>query len=86
MRAMSKRDTLASVGNQIGVGKESGMPFRRAYVVVYSDDAHLDIYVVADGEGKEMVLKIHRYADLCPQYQRYSCYVCAAWVVYHSGP
>ncbi|KAF9489666.1 RIO1-domain-containing protein [Pleurotus eryngii] len=42
MRAMSKRDTLASVGNQIGVGKES------------------DIYVVADGEGKEMVLKIHR--------------------------
>ena len=25
MRAMSKRDTMASVGNQIGVGKESGM-------------------------------------------------------------
>jgi RIO kinase 2 len=24
MRAMSKRDTLYSVGNQIGVGKESG--------------------------------------------------------------
>lgn len=26
MRAMSKRDTLYSVGNQIGVGKESGAP------------------------------------------------------------
>ena len=24
MRAMSKRDTMTSVGNQIGVGKESG--------------------------------------------------------------
>ncbi|KAL0580387.1 Serine/threonine-protein kinase rio2 [Marasmius crinis-equi] len=42
MRAMSKRDTMSSVGNQIGVGKES------------------DIYIVADGEGKEMVLKLHR--------------------------
>ncbi|KAJ7783863.1 RIO1-domain-containing protein [Mycena maculata] len=42
MRAMSKRDTMHSVGNQIGVGKES------------------DIYVVADSEGQEMVLKLHR--------------------------
>ncbi|KAJ7169951.1 RIO1 family-domain-containing protein [Mycena filopes] len=42
MRAMSKRDTLHSVGNQIGVGKES------------------DIYIVADAEGQEMVLKLHR--------------------------
>ncbi|KAG6911913.1 hypothetical protein DXG01_000160 [Tephrocybe rancida] len=42
MRAMSKRDTMHSVGNQIGVGKES------------------DIYIVADSEGKEMVLKLHR--------------------------
>ncbi|KII93580.1 hypothetical protein PLICRDRAFT_171314 [Plicaturopsis crispa FD-325 SS-3] len=42
MRAMSKRDSLYSVGNQIGVGKES------------------DIYIVADAEGKEMVLKLHR--------------------------
>ncbi|EMD42211.1 hypothetical protein CERSUDRAFT_42548 [Gelatoporia subvermispora B] len=42
MRALSKRDTLYSVGNQIGVGKES------------------DIYVVADAEGNEMVLKLHR--------------------------
>ncbi|KAG7099283.1 hypothetical protein E1B28_001142 [Marasmius oreades] len=42
MRAMSKRDTMNSVGNQIGVGKES------------------DIYIVADAQGKEMVLKLHR--------------------------
>ncbi|KAF7347774.1 Tudor domain-containing protein [Mycena venus] len=42
MRAMSKRDTMHSVGNQIGVGKES------------------DIYIVADAEGKELVLKLHR--------------------------
>ncbi|KAF8078556.1 RIO1 family-domain-containing protein [Lyophyllum atratum] len=42
MRAMSRRDTMHSVGNQIGVGKES------------------DIYIVADSDGKEMVLKLHR--------------------------
>ncbi|KAI0652229.1 RIO1 family-domain-containing protein [Trametes meyenii] len=42
MRAMSKRDSVYSVGNQIGVGKES------------------DIYIVADKEGQEMVLKLHR--------------------------
>jgi len=42
MRALSKRDSVYSVGNQIGVGKES------------------DIYIVADAEGVEMVLKLHR--------------------------
>ncbi|TFY83594.1 hypothetical protein EWM64_g426 [Hericium alpestre] len=42
MRALSKRDSMYSVGNQIGVGKES------------------DIYIVADLEGNEMVLKLHR--------------------------
>ncbi|KAI0257553.1 RIO1-domain-containing protein [Lactifluus subvellereus] len=42
MRALSKRDSVYSVGNQIGVGKES------------------DIYIVADAEGHEMVLKLHR--------------------------
>ncbi|KAG8712577.1 hypothetical protein FRC08_014350 [Ceratobasidium sp. 394] len=42
LRAFSKRDTVHSVGNQIGVGKES------------------DIYVVADPEGNQMVLKLHR--------------------------
>ncbi|KAH8914706.1 RIO1-domain-containing protein [Atractiella rhizophila] len=42
IRSMSKRDTVVSVGNQIGTGKES------------------DVYVVADAEGEERVLKIHR--------------------------
>ncbi|KAH9982474.1 RIO1 family-domain-containing protein [Lactifluus volemus] len=42
MRALSKRDSVYSIGNQIGVGKES------------------DIYIVADAEGHEMVLKLHR--------------------------
>ncbi|OBZ79160.1 Serine/threonine-protein kinase rio2 [Grifola frondosa] len=42
MRAMSKRDSVYSVGNQIGVGKES------------------DIYIVADNQGQELVLKLHR--------------------------
>ncbi|KAF8585518.1 RIO1-domain-containing protein [Ramaria rubella] len=42
MRALSKRETMYSVGNQIGVGKES------------------DIYAVADAEGNQMVLKLHR--------------------------
>lgn len=42
MRALSKRDSIYSVGNQIGVGKEA------------------DVYIVADGEGNEMVLKLHR--------------------------
>ncbi|EJD55601.1 RIO1-domain-containing protein [Auricularia subglabra TFB-10046 SS5] len=42
MRTLSKRESVHSVGNQIGVGKES------------------DIYVVADAEGKQCVLKLHR--------------------------
>lgn len=42
MRALSKRDSMYSVGNQIGVGKEA------------------DVYIVADAEGNEMVLKLHR--------------------------
>lgn len=42
MRALSKRETLFSVGNKIGVGKES------------------DIYIVADNQGKRMVMKLHR--------------------------
>ncbi|KAF8912730.1 RIO1 family-domain-containing protein [Gymnopilus junonius] len=46
MRALSKRDSMSSVGNQVGVGKESGkLPH---------------IYIVADADGNEMVLKLHR--------------------------
>ncbi|KND03264.1 atypical/RIO/RIO2 protein kinase [Spizellomyces punctatus DAOM BR117] len=42
LRTMSKRGAIHSVGNQIGVGKES------------------DIYIVADEEGNQRVLKLHR--------------------------
>ncbi|KAH6917321.1 atypical/RIO/RIO2 protein kinase [Coprinopsis sp. MPI-PUGE-AT-0042] len=42
IKAMLKRGSLSSVGNQIGVGKES------------------DIHIVANDDGEEMVLKIHR--------------------------
>ncbi|ORY78087.1 RIO1-domain-containing protein [Leucosporidium creatinivorum] len=41
-RTFAKRDTIYSVGNQIGTGKES------------------DIYVVADQDGTQMVMKIQR--------------------------
>lgn len=63
MRAMSKRDTMHSVGNQIGVGKESGMCFHLFSLVIVSK-LDLDIYIVADAEGNEMVLKLHRWALL----------------------
>ena len=53
---------MYSIGNQIGVGKESGLMLELFFCLVelriYS---FLDIYMVADGEGKEMVLKLHRY-------------------------
>eukprot|EP00041_Stephanoeca_diplocostata_P011256 m.183187 g.183187 ORF g.183187 m.183187 type:complete len:599 (+) comp18476_c0_seq1:194-1990(+) len=42
LRAMGARDSICSVGNQIGVGKES------------------DIYIVANGEGTQLALKLHR--------------------------
>ncbi|KAI8850262.1 RIO1-domain-containing protein [Chytridium lagenaria] len=42
LRTLSKRGSVYSVGNQIGVGKES------------------DIYIVADEEGNQRVLKLHR--------------------------
>ncbi|KAM0786738.1 hypothetical protein ACM66B_002176 [Microbotryomycetes sp. NB124-2] len=45
-RTFAKRDTVYSVGNQIGTGKES------------------DIYVVADADGDQSVLKIHRLGRL----------------------
>ena len=60
MRALSKRDSVYSVGNQIGVGKESGLFFSLSDKG-RSDAPPQDIYIVADAEGHEMVLKLHRY-------------------------
>ncbi|KAJ8380427.1 hypothetical protein SKAU_G00012050 [Synaphobranchus kaupii] len=42
LKTLSSRDVLASVGNQMGVGKES------------------DIYIVANSEGEQFALKLHR--------------------------
>jgi len=42
LKTLSKKEAIHSVGNQIGVGKES------------------DIYIVADQEDNQHVLKIHR--------------------------
>lgn len=62
MRALSKRDSVHSVGNQIGVGKESGMSAVGSTLTREAEKAvHTDIYIVADSEGNEMVLKLHRW-------------------------
>ncbi|KAJ8263078.1 hypothetical protein COCON_G00155350 [Conger conger] len=42
LKTFSSRDVLTSVGNQMGVGKES------------------DIYIVANPEGEQLALKLHR--------------------------
>lgn len=49
LHTFAKRGSVYSVGNQIGVGKES------------------DIYIVADEDGNQRVLKIHRWTlrDTC---------------------
>jgi RIO kinase 2 len=62
MRALSKRGSLYSVGNQIGVGKESGEHVFLLLVSRFSRKLPADIYVVADEAGKELVLKLHRYS------------------------
>jgi RIO kinase 2 len=59
MRALSKRDSMYSVGNQIGVGKESGTISHKYYVERLLK-CLTDIFIVANAEGKEMVLKLHR--------------------------
>ena len=65
MRALSKRDSVYSIGNQIGVGKESGtvllccLNTRSSFLI---PRLQKDIYIVADAEGHEMVLKLHRFA------------------------
>lgn len=62
MRALSKRDSMYSVGNQIGVGKESGALFSGlSSVLDHLTYRAQDIYIVADSEGHELVLKLHRY-------------------------
>ena len=47
LKSLSGQDVVYSVGNQIGVGKES------------------DIYIVADVEETQLVLKLHRLGRIC---------------------
>ena len=76
MRALSKRDSMYSVGNQIGVGKESGEFGSNAELrPVELKDVLQDIYIVADAEGNEMVLKLHRCGDLNIYHQQNSTHV-----------
>ncbi|CAF4262616.1 unnamed protein product, partial [Rotaria magnacalcarata] len=47
LKALASRDVINSVGNQIGVGKES------------------DVYIVANEENEQMILKVHRLGRTC---------------------
>uniref|UniRef100_A0A6P7FE78 Serine/threonine-protein kinase RIO2 n=1 Tax=Diabrotica virgifera virgifera TaxID=50390 RepID=A0A6P7FE78_DIAVI len=47
LHSLTKRNVVASFGNQIGVGKES------------------NIYTVADTEGEQLCLKLHRLGRIC---------------------
>lgn len=64
-RTFAKRDTVFSVGNQIGTGKESGELDHLGFHPILNTSLirsklNLDIYVVADEEGVQRVMKIHR--------------------------
>ncbi len=64
-RTFAKRDTVFSVGNQIGTGKESGELHHLGFHSILNTSLirsklNLDIYVVADEEGVQRVMKIHR--------------------------
>jgi RIO kinase 2 len=70
MRTFAKRNTVYSVGNQIGTGKESGKAFcfvdRKGWregMLILDVGICTDIYVVADQDGNQKVCKIHRYAS-----------------------
>lgn len=65
-RTFAKRDTIYSVGNQIGTGKESGQLLSISRLSSLGNLSMLipltviDIYVVADEDGTQMVMKIQR--------------------------
>jgi RIO kinase 2 len=65
LKTFVKRGSVYSVGNQIGVGKESGtIKFFDLHITLcfFSDLYYLslDIYIVADESENQLVLKIHR--------------------------
>ena len=68
LHTLTSRGVLHSVGNQIGVGKESGG--LRGHVIQSCDQPTsteslsvcvlADIYIVADSEGQQYAMKLHR--------------------------
>jgi RIO kinase 2 len=58
LKTLTKRSSIVSVGNQIGVGKESGEFSSQSHSSHFSSFS--DIYLVADSEGVQHVLKLQR--------------------------
>ena len=52
---------VCGVGNQIGVGKESGTCLK---IECKCERPFLDVYMVKDKDGQEYAMKIHRLATL----------------------
>ncbi len=61
LKALVSREVVSSVGNQIGVGKESGN-FNVIFIniIFYSFTLFLDVYIVANEKGEQMCMKLHR--------------------------
>lgn len=57
---MSQRESISAVGKQIGVGKESGLYCTNTSAFIQLTFVLLDIFLVANSEGEELCLKLHR--------------------------
>lgn len=72
LKTLSSRDVILSVGNQMGVGKESGQDFffhkgihisfikRLLSSDLKTHTLFSDIYIVANAEEQQFALKLHR--------------------------
>ena len=64
LKYFADQDVVYSVGNQIGVGKESGLFTSCVYVCLSINfvicSLKTDLYVVADASGYQYALKLHR--------------------------
>ena len=60
LKYFADRDVVCSVGNQIGVGKESGFFISHLAIKIYYFFLKTDLYIVADASGCQYALKLHR--------------------------
>jgi RIO kinase 2 len=60
LKALTQRDVLNSVGNQIGVGKESGNFSLSLLISFVTASCVIDVYIVANEEEQQLCLKMHR--------------------------